>query len=654
MPRPAKLTVSSAEGLTLDREFSVALQGPGAADPRVRAAVARIGARLQRQTGLAIALPAAVSSAAAKLVITVTSAGRPGAQRLGDDESYRLSSDSRQVRISAPHPLGALAGIETLLQLVQSAGAGATVPAVEIEDAPRFPWRGLTLDVSRHFIPIEGVKRTIDGLAAVKLNVLHWHLSDDQGFRVECRKYPKLHKLGSEGHYYTQAEIRDVLAYARERGVRVVPEFDIPGHATSWFAAYPQLGSGKGPYKIVHTYGILTATMDPTRESTYEFLVGFLGEMAGLFPDEYFHIGGDEVDPQEWKASRHIRAFIRKHHLHDEHGLQAYFNRRVQKILSSHHKRMVGWDEVLQPGLPHSIAIQSWRGEKALAAAAQQGFQVILSHGYYLDLMSSAAQHYAVDPMAGEAAALDVQAQKRVLGGEAAMWTELAPPEVLDARLWPRLAAIAERFWSPATVNDPESMYARLAGVSRYLESYGLTHRTYPRLAIDRLAGAKDPRPLRAFAAVLEPVKGYARHNAGRGKYGTDSPYNRLVDALPPESDAARDFRNAVDQFLKNRTSVATVEGSLRQWSALISEVLPMLQSAPLLQETAPVAEDLGALCRTGLDALRIIKSGAPAGEGWTKEHLKAVDDAAAGKAELLVQIAPGVRKLVEAAGAAK
>ena len=182
------------------------------------------------------------------------------------------------------------------------------MPAISIDDSPRFPWRGLMIDVSRHFIPLDVLKRNLDGMAAVKLNVFHWHLSDNQGFRVESKKFPKLHELGSDGLYYTQDEVRDLIAYARERGIRVVPEFDMPGHSTAWFVGYPELASGPGPYEIERKWGVFDPAMDPTREETYKFLDEFIGEMARLFPDQFFHIGGDEVNGKQWDANPKIQA----------------------------------------------------------------------------------------------------------------------------------------------------------------------------------------------------------------------------------------------------------------------------------------------------------------------------------------------------------
>ena len=259
------------------------------------------------------------------------------------------------------------------------------------------------IDVGRHFMPIPVIERNLDAMEAVKLNVFHWHLSDDQGFRVESEKFPLLQQKGSDGFFYTRAQVRQVIEYARDRGIRVVPEFDMPCHTTAWFAGYPQLASGKGPYQIARNWGVLDAAMDPTQQSTYQFLNPFIGEMAALFPDSYFHIGGDECDGKEWDANPRIQAFMHAHGLRDNAALQAYFTGRVQKLVAAHHKIMEGWDEVLQPTTPKDVLIQSWRGQTALAIAAKQGNRGILSTGYYIDLNQPASEHYLVDPLGGDA-----------------------------------------------------------------------------------------------------------------------------------------------------------------------------------------------------------------------------------------------------------
>jgi len=652
MPWPASVRTTSGS-VDINADFTMFLSGAGAGDLRIKAAAQRILVRLARQTGLPLTWLERSRPLANRVTmqIVVERRDHKEPQRLGDDESYSLQISGADIRLSADGPLGALRGIETFLQLVRQnrspAAAGFSVPYVDIRDQPRFPWRGLSLDVSRHFIPVEEVERTINGLAAVKLNVLHWHLSDDQGFRVESRKFPRLQEYGSDGSYYTQAEVKAVVAYARDRGVRIVPEFDIPGHSTSWLPAYPSLASGPGPYSIVHEFGDLSGVIDPTKESTYKFLDGFIGEMVKLFPDEYFHIGGDEVSAKAWTSEPHIRDFMKAHHIANAAALQAMFNTRVEKILARHGKRMAGWDEILQPDLPKSILIQSWRGEKSLAAAAREGYPGILSAGYYLDLMQPASQHYAVDPLHGEAADLAPEQKKLILGGEAAMWEELATAETLDSRLWPRLAAIAERFWSPESVADAGEMYGRLREVNLWLEWLGLAQRSNLEFMLRRLAGADaDIRPLQTFASALEPVKGYERH---RNHYGASASFNRLVDAIPPESDAAREFRNAADRYL-NAPSPAGADGLRKQlaaWLRITGEIRPLLETNSLLTEDIPVADGLAALCRVGDEALTYGGRGAPA--DWKQRTSAALKDANAHHASLLIAIGPAIQELVDA-----
>jgi hexosaminidase len=321
-----------------------------------------------------------------------------GKDILSRAEQYSMDIDEDIVTLEAPGPLGILYGLETLLQLIESDKKRVWIRSAHIEDHPRYPWRGLMIDVCRHWIPKEVLLRNLDAMAAVKMNVLHLHLSDYQGFRLECKIFPLLHQLGSGGHYYTQNDIKDIIEYAADRSIRVIPEFDLPGHTTSWFVGYPELASMPGPYVADTVFGILDPVMDPTRESVYDFLDRFFEEMAGLFPDPYIHIGGDEVNPKQWGENPDIRKFMEDHGLKDAHELQAYFNLRLDSILSRHGKKMAGWDEILNPELPDNIVVQSWRSQKSLFEAARKGNTGILSAGYYLDHKLHAGKHYKVDP----------------------------------------------------------------------------------------------------------------------------------------------------------------------------------------------------------------------------------------------------------------
>jgi hexosaminidase len=492
-------------------------------------------------------------------------------------------------------------------------------------------------------MPVEVVKRTLDGMAAVKLNVFHWHLSDDQGFRIESRRFPKLQELGSDGLFYTQEQVRDVIAYARDRGIRVVPEFDVPGHTTSWVVGYPELASAPGPYAIERRWGGFDPTLDPTRESTYQFLDTFFGEMAELFPDQFFHIGGDEVNGVQWNASAAIRAFLAEHQMKDAHALQAYFNRRVEAILEKHGKRMEGWDEILDPDLPKSIVIQSWRGQKSLADAARLGYAGILSSGYYLDHMEPSATLYGVDPLAGDSDALTPEGKSRVLGGEVAMWAEFVDPENVDSRIWPRAAAVAERLWSPAEVRDTRDLYRRLGPVNFELEMLGLTNRTSYELMLARLSGGALFEPLKVFADVLEPGSLGQRQRAR--KYTQGTPLNRLVDAVRPESAVAREFAAAVGSGDR-----AQMRNWLMQWHDNDARLAPVLANSLLIREDAVLSKELSRLGAIGLEALDFREQGRRPTARWIAEQRAFLTNAAKVQAELRIAIVPSIQKLVEEA----
>jgi hexosaminidase len=647
MPLPQSTQLGSGQ-LLITQSFSVAITGQG--DARLERAVQRFVRDLARQTGLPLNLQPGDSSKAA-LVIT---AERPSKENpaLEEDESYELAIDSSRAKITAPTTRGAMHGLQTLLQLVRVTPNGFAAPALNIKDRPRFPWRGMLIDVSRHCIPLEVLQRNLDGMAAVKMNVLHWHLSDDQGFRVESKKFPKLHQMGSDGLYYTQDQIRDLIAYAADRGIRVVPEFDMPGHSTSWFVGYPELASAPGPYQIERKWGIFDPAMDPTRQETYEFLDEFIGEMAKLFPDEYFHIGGDEVNGKQWNANPKIRDYIRSQRLRDNHHLQAHFNQRLQKIVSKHGKTMLGWDEILHPDLPKETVIQSWRGQESLAQAAKQGYRGLLSYGYYLDLMWPAWRHYGVDPITEGAANLNAEEQQRILGGEACMWAEYVSPENIDSRIWPRAAAIAERLWSPAQTRDVESMYQRLDTISRRLEWLGMTHRSNSHAMLQRLAASQDVSAVRELAAVVEPVKDYTRQKLAPVPPTSGTPLNRLVDSVPAESDVAREFAawvNAAVAGTANPQVRPQIRKLLTAWRDNHNRLQPLLSQSFLLAEVAPISQDLSTLGAVGLQALDLFERRENPNEAWRTQSLALVAQAKKPKAQLLLVIAPSVEKLIQA-----
>ncbi|WP_312691127.1 family 20 glycosylhydrolase [Kosakonia sp.] len=388
MPWPAHVERPATQGsLVLDNALSVRVQGDDLGD-----AVSRLRARIARQTGWTLQPQADHPNTA---TITIAIAHKVPAQPMPDsDESYTLNVDASGVAIAANTRFGALRAMETLLQLIQNGAENTALPWVTIHDAPRFPWRGLLLDSARHFVPVEDIKRQIDGMAAAKLNVLHWHLTDDQGWRFSSKRYPKLTQLASDGQWYSEDQMRDVVRYAMARGIRVVPEIDMPGHASAIAVAYPELMSAPGPYTMERHWGVLKPVLDPTKAATYAFAETMISELAAIFPDPYLHVGGDEVDDTQWKNNAAIQQFMQQNALADSHALQAYFNRKLETLLEKHHRQMVGWDEIYHPDLPKRILIQSWQGQDALGEVAKQGYKGILSTGFYLDQPQYTAYHY--------------------------------------------------------------------------------------------------------------------------------------------------------------------------------------------------------------------------------------------------------------------
>ncbi len=643
LPVPVSLTMNTGR-LVIDGSFRVAITGCDT--PDLEAAAVRFLNRLEARTGIPIDSAPAGNSKNAALEIRCRDKGEK-VPSIRTDESYTLEITKNRACLSASSPVGAFRGLETFLQLVDTDADTCFVPSLKIKDRPRFKWRGLLIDVSRHFEPVEIIKRNLDAMAAVKMNVLHWSLSNDQGFRVESKVFPKLHQLGSNGQYYSQSEVREIVNYARERGVRIVPEFNMPGHSTAWLVAYPELAAAEGPYEIERGWGVFDPCMDPSKGEVYEFLDAFIGEMAGLFPDEYFHIGGDEVKAAQWNSSERIRDFKKSHNLSDNRDLQAYFNQHVLKILIKHGKKMIGWDEILHPELPKSIIVQSWR-QDSLPRIAHQGYNAILSRGYYLDHMLPASFHYSVDPLGGR---LSENEKTRVLGGEACMWGEFVNPENIESRIWPRAAAVAERLWSPAPVNDIEALYRRLDFIDRELTGLGLKHHAHYLEKMQSLAGGMDARPLLVFADLIQPPILTIRKEARI--YYSDTPLNRLVDVIRPESETARRFSLLVDSrlaFPSEESGSDKIRELLTEWTANHARLQAILEQSYLLKEIRPLADTVVELCRCGLDALNYLQSGREPPRPWLEETTALLERADRPQAEILIAILPPIRKLIDAA----
>lgn len=623
MPEPAHLSAGSGS-LALTSTLNV--ETPGVHDARLERAIERATLRFERITGLPHVANGATGGT--RLVVKVD---RPGetVQSLDEDESYALSVTASGAEIDAATDVGAMHGLETLLQLIQPGADGYVLPVVEIKDQPRFRWRGLLIDCGRHFQPVDVIKRTLDGMAAVKLNVFHWHLTEDEGFRIESKLFPKLTEKGSDGLFYTQEQAREIVAYARDRGIRVVPEFEMPGHSTAWQYAYPELASGTPPEGIRRQFGISPYAMDPTREGTYVIISKFLGEMATIFPDAYVHIGGDETPAPDWKTNPRILAFMKQHNLKDNAALQAYFNTRVMKILTRLHKHMVGWDEILTPGLPKNVVVQSWRGIASLSEGAKLGYDGILSQPYYLDGMKSAGEHYLADPDPSNSG-LTAEERGRILGGEVCMWGEQVDQHTIDSRIWPRSAAIAERFWSPENVRDVNDMYRRLDAVSLELEELGLTHIEYEGAALRQLAGTEDIRALKRFASAFEPVSFHDRAHIQHTIQLTV--LNRFVDAVRPDPPSRHRVELLTRRFLENPANDAADRAELDEWFTGVAETVPtvrqQMQRAPLLRDVSERAEQIGPLAQTEHEALGYLASGKKAPAGWKARATEQITEA--------------------------
>lgn len=652
MPLPWK--VIEGEGkFRVDNSFTAAVETPSNI-PTDRAfnALRRTLQRLAGRTGIFFSNndidtgPKTEKTEPAKLTITFK---RTGKLELNEDETYKLTVTQDNILLSAPTDTGVLRGLETLLQLLNIDDEGYFFPGLTIDDKPRFPWRGLLIDSCRHFLPLDVIKRNLDGMAAVKMNVLHWHLTEDQGFRVECKTFPKLHQLGSDGFYYTQEQIREVIAYAADRGIRVMPEFDIPGHSTSWLVGYPELGSAPGPYSIERKYGVFNPTFNPTLKGTYTFFDAFFKEMAALFPDNYIHIGGDENNGADWDANPQIQEFKKKHNLPDNHALQAHFNKKILDIITKYKKQMVGWDEIFQPGLPRTIVIQSWRGKEAIREAARKGYNTILSNGYYIDLCQDTAFHYLNDPLPADSDLTDAE-KERILGGEATMWAELVSPETVDSRIWPRTAAVAERLWSSAFITDVDDMYRRLDVLNLQLEELGLMHIRNQAVLLRRLTAGADVSALKVLVDVVEPLKIYNRHNQGV-TYTIFSPLTRLVDAALPDAKKARLFRQQTAAFLKNPGDKDMADDLLKDlslWKENHEKLLPVIRRSPVLKEIETLSLNLSTIARIGIEAVRLILDEKETDTGWLEESKKALESAKlpGGHAELTIVTA--IEQLVE------
>ena len=650
MPMPEKIQVNDHK-LVIDLYFRVSVIGNP--DARIYAEASRFLRRLSNTTGIFLDkqgfVTARDNSLTSALLIKIQ---RPGKLELGEDESYTLETKSNQVVIDAVTDIGAIRALETLLQLLSADDNGYYFPGFKIHDSPRFLWRGLLLDVALHFMPVDIVKRTLDGMAAVKMNVLHLHLCNDQGFRVESKVFPRLQQVASDGIYYTQEEIRDIVHYAGQRGIRVVPEFVVPAHTTAILTAYPEFASVKRDYKLQRYFGVFDPVMDPTNEKLYPFLQKLYLEMSSLFQDKYMHIGGDENTGKDWESNPHIKAFMKAKGMKSTADLQTYFNKRLLPIIKKCGKTMVGWDEIFHPGLPKEVVIESWRGNESFYGSIKKGHPSILSYGYYIDLIQTASYHYQNDPIPDSVKLTEAET-KLVLGGEATMWSELVTPVTVDSRIWPRTAAIAERLWSPQTVKDTDDMYRRLDIESLSLEALGLRHISYKYPLMRQLADGYDIKSLEVLVSVIEPLKIYDR-NEGDTMYTVFSPFTKLADVASPDQSEPRIFNRQVASFLINPSPELekTINEKLTLWKENDLPFQQLVKKSPVLQEAASLSKSLSKLGEAGIQAMQYIREHHNPGKDWLQEKMDLIKDARKQGGRCELQVVDAVQRLIEKAAA--
>ncbi len=661
MPIPKSMSIQEGR-FNMTSTFTVAVK----ADPTDSIcflAVNRMFQTLNRRTGLFFhqeIITTQDNSDTASLIIRVKLKTK---MEIGMDESYRIQVSKNKITLEAVTTIGALRGMQTIIQLLSNDESGFYMPLVNIEDAPKFAWRGLMIDVCRHFIPIDVLKRNLDAMAAVKMNVLHLHLSDDQGFRVESKVFPKLQSKGSNGDYYTQIQIRDLISYAGNLGIIIVPEFDVPGHSTSWFAGYPELATKPGPYKPGSPYKIdrsepvspmkLMQTIqstpfpvfNPTKESVYKFLDAFIGEMTSLFPAPYFHIGADENNGVAWKQDSAIVAFMRKNNIANTHDLQAYFVDRVQKLVTKHGKKMIGWDELFSKNLSKEVLVQVWSPMSAptlVQQIASQGNPVILSKGFYLDQFMPAYVHYNLEMPSEE-----------ILGGEAAQWTEIADAENIETRIWPCAAAIAEKFWSSKTVTDPMDLYRRLFITSDRLSESGLLHiSNYDRMVL-RFSAGYSYEDTKKLIDVLTPVKGYKRMfgfiTLPVSATYQSAPLIRAADIAWVDARAKWEFRKKVTEYLqtKSKSSEWAIREQLKKWASSYDELKPLFESSALAKEIMQHSKNLSALSTACLQAMDNFNSDTKPTEQWLKDQQALLESAKGSYGEVELAVLPELSALI-------
>lgn len=671
---PAPAWAQPATGaLSLGAGLKLVSAGPSASP------VGRLAQRFQQRFDRL--LGRAPTAAAATLEIRVENRGPRPLPSLQMDETSRLTVTPQGATINAAQYWGAAQGLERCLQLVRFAADGPEFPAGKLEDGPRLPWRGLLLDLARHFLGLPALLRTLDAMAAAGLNVLHLHLNDDQGFGLECPRRPALHGKAAPQGYLSVAAAGQLVQAAAERGIRVVPELDVPGHAGAILTAYPELAAAGAPRSLPRAFGQTPGALDPTLAATWDFLDDLLADLTAVFPDAYLHMGGDEVHPDAYSfADKPRREWMTQRGLRDGAAVQSWFMAELGSRIQALGRRPVAWDEVLHPDLPRDVVIQSWRGAASLQAASAAGHDVIFSAGYYLDLNYPAGWHHEFAPDLGADALTHAERRLRerpelapvvsglaalheaagrarpslpsgqspgcILGGEACLWGELVTAEVLDRRLHSRLAAVAERLWSPLQTCDLNDFERRLPGWLQYLEAVtDCRPLQLPAVALRRWQVLPEERAaLIELLDALAPVRWYRRllgdevlaarlagaalpPAARQRPYDADSPLIRPVDQVCPDSLSTLQLQADLQSLLARDAAVdgpdqpaaqALAAAALnrlqlqaQQWRSLPGRLRPAFRRSSLLAELQPQVDRLAALGSWLQDWLTQAPSGA-------------------------------------------
>lgn len=502
IPKPSAVTIKSSSRI-LGSDIAIVANS---ADEKNVASMLQDFLKTKNVESHVIQTP--VSNSTDQIILATVKNTTPG------KEGYKLSIDTENIKIEANDGAGLFYGVQSLFQLFPPTGK-AELPFINIVDQPRFSWRGLHLDVGRHFFPVSFIKKYIDVMSHYKLNTFHWHLTEDQGWRIEIKKYPELqtvaafrketvigrassrtrnepHKFDGVRHggFYTQEEVKEVVAYAAQRYVTVVPEIEMPGHALAALTAYPYLGCTGGPYEVATTWGVFDDVFCAGKETTFQFLQDVIDEITPLFPGKYIHIGGDECPKTKWEKCPYCNERMKTEKLKDTHALQSYFIQRMEKYINSKGKQIIGWDEILEGGLAPNATVMSWRGEEGGIAAAQQHHDVVMtpSKWLYLDYYQDTSKAeplaiggyvpvskiYSYEPVSSQ---LKADERNYILGTQANVWTEYMTTEnQVEYMVYPRAIALAEVAWSSREGRNYDDFIKRLKSHQKLLDAWRVNY----------------------------------------------------------------------------------------------------------------------------------------------------------------------------------